>query len=58
MRRLKTLTLAAAFTLGLAAGIAFAPPAEALSDCFRDDCNICCYLPGGGITCTDRACPE
>jgi hypothetical protein len=35
-----------------------APPVSAGSNCWRDDCNICCRLSNGAITCTDRACPE
>ena len=35
-----------------------ASPASAASNCWRDDCNICCRLSNGAITCTDRACPE
>ena len=34
------------------------PPAAADGNCWRDDCNICCRLSSGAITCTDRACPE
>lgn len=42
---------------GVAALLA-APPASAASNCWREDCNICCRLSSGAITCTDRACQE
>jgi len=47
----------AVISTGVAALLA-APPASADSNCWRDDCNICCRLSNGAITCTDRACQE
>jgi len=41
-----------------ASALLAARPASAASNCWRDDCNICCRLSNGAITCTDRACPE
>ena len=47
----------AAIWVGVAALLA-APPASAGGNCWREDCNICCRLSSGAVTCTDRACPE
>lgn len=57
MKHVKSIVLAFAFLVGIVAGLAYAPKTEAASGCFHVDCNICCYLPGGHVVCTERACP-